>query len=188
MTFTPSFTSLRTPNGTTFMIMKETGQYYLKHDDVVPGILESVRCNLIAPVDPPTRKNGFTCALSLVDDYSGNCISVCFMRERCHIVEIIKILISEYGPILQRIITDYDNDFRSEGFKSLLVRHNIKHVFSRQNHLRPLFDMAKIIMVHDKMQNNQWKQAVIRAIIIKNKIKDRRTGKSPHDIFWEGFN
>src|SRR6218665_2911920 len=86
--------------------------------------LELVHCDLSGPITPVAR-NGFRYAASFVDDYC----TVYFLRQKCDVIHATEKFLADCAPIaeVKRLRTDIGTEFTNKDFKSLMLKHRIKH-------------------------------------------------------------
>src|SRR6218665_3564526 len=137
--------------------------------------LQLVHCDLSGPITP-VAGNGFRYAASFVDDYSGAC-TVYFLRQKCDVIHATEKFLADCAPIaeVKRLRTDNGREFSNKDFKSLMLKHRIKHEKSTpysphqngtvERSWRSMFDMARCLLIESQLPKELWTYAV-RAVYV----------------------
>src|SRR6218665_3989731 len=151
------------------------GAYVTARAGVEPTTL---RLRVIASTNAPSRptrsgpitpvaRNGFRYTASFVDDYSGTC-TVYFLCQKCDVVHATEKFLADCAPIaeVKRLRTDNGTEFTNKDFKSLMLKHRIKHEKSApysphqngtvERSWRSLFDMARCLLIESKLPKELW--------------------------------
>jgi len=89
--------------------------------------LALVHSDLCGPIQP-VAKDGYRYAMSFVDDYSG-ANTVYFLRQKCDAVRATEKFLADCSPIgkVKRLRTDNGTEYTCDEFRSLMLKHGIKH-------------------------------------------------------------
>ena len=162
-------------------------------DERASKVLELVHCDLAGPITPVAR-DGFHYAISFVDDYSSINM-IYFLKSKSDVVHATERFIADSSPYgtIKRFRTDNGTEFTSSEFKSLLIKHSIKHEKSapyspHQNGTverawRSIFDMARCLMLESNLPKTFWTYAVMTSVHIRNRCFNPRLGKTPYEAF-----
>ena len=135
--------------------------------------LQLVHCDLAGPIQPEA-KGGFRYACSFTDDFSG-IVMIYFIRHKSDTVSAAEKFIADSAPYgkVKCLRTDNGTEFTSKPFKSLLLKHGIKHEKSapyspHQNGTaergwRSLFEMARCLLLEAALPKDLWLYAVMCA-------------------------
>jgi len=157
-----------------------------------PLTLTLVHSDLCGPIQL-VAKDGYRYAMSFVDDYSG-ANTVYFLRQKCDADRATEKFLADCAPIakVKRIRTDNGTDFTSDDFRSLMLKHGIKHEKSapyspHQNGTvergwRSLFDIARCLLIESQLPKELWTYAVSVAAYTRNRCFSPRTGKTPYEM------
>lgn len=161
-------------------------------DKKATNILELIHCDLAGPIDPPARE-GFSYAMSFVDDYSG-VIMVYLLKNKNDTVAAMERFLADSAPYgsVKRIRTDNGGEFTSAEFRSFLMKNHIKHEFSApysphqngtaERSWRTLFEMARCLLLEASLPKKLWTYAVKTSAYIRNRCYNPRTGKNPYEM------
>ena len=162
-------------------------------DERASKVLELVHCDLAGPITPVAR-DGFHYATSFVDDYSSINM-IYFLKRKSDVVHATERFIADSSPYgtIKRFRTDNGTEFTSAEFKSLLIKHSIKHEKSapyspHQNGTverawRSIFDMARCLMLESNLPKTFRTYAVMTSVHIWNRCFNPRLGKTPYEAF-----
>ena len=149
--------------------------------------LEFVHCDLAGPIEP-VAKDGFKYALSFVDDFSGTNM-IYFLRQKSDTLESTEKFLADAAPYgkVKRLRSDNGGEFISQGFKTLLRKHAIRHETSapyspHQNGTverawRSIFSMARCLLLEAILPKFLWTYAVMTAVYIRNRCFNSRLEK-----------
>ena len=168
---------------------------------------QSIHTDLAGPNDP-VAKDGFRYAVIFTDDYSG-CLFTYFIKEKSDAVKATEKFLADIAPYgnvgtfnfhadvfptgeVKCIRSDNGGEYLSAEFKSLLVKHSIKHELSsshapHQNGTagrswRTLFDMARALLIESKLPKNLWTYAIMTATYIRNRCYVQRIKSIPYGL------
>ena len=153
--------------------------------------LEFVHCDLAGPIKP-VAKDGFKYALSFVDDFSGTNM-IYFLRQKSDTLEATEKFLADAAPYgkVKRLRSDNGGEFISQGFKTLLRKHAIRHETSapyspHQNGTverawRSIFSMARCLLLEANLPKFLWTYAVMTAVYIRNRCFNSRLEKTPYE-------
>ena len=160
-------------------------------------ILQLVHCDLAGPIQP-AAKDGFRYAISFTDDFSGIIMIYFFLllRQKSDTVSATEKFLAYPAPYgkVKCLRSDNGNEFTSESFQNLLLKHSIKHEKSapyspHQNGTaergwRSIFEMARCLLIHAALPKNLWSYAAMCAVYITNRCyTDHRLKKTPFEAF-----
>ena len=153
--------------------------------------LDLVHSDLAGPINP-VGKDGFSYALSFVDDFSG-VIMIYFLKNKSNTVEATQQFLADMAPLgqVKCIRSDNGGEFTSHRFKSLLRENKIKHetcapYSPHQNGTAErawfsLFNMARCLLLDAKLPKMLWTYAVMASAYIRNRCFNDRLGKTPYE-------
>ena len=170
----------------------KTTQYWSREPDArATDNLELIHCDLAGPINV-IGKGGYKFAITFVDDYSGF-IMVYLLKNKSGTTQATeKFLadISSFGRV-KCFRTDNGTEFTSSDFSSLMTRNKIKHEFSTpysphqngntQRSWRPLFEMAKCLLIEAGLPKPLWPYALKMSACIRNRCFNSRTGSTPQE-------
>ena len=171
---------------------KMTQSFNRQSDERATEKLALVHCDLSGPVDP-VSKDGFRYAILFVDDFTG-ASSVYFLRQKCDAVKATEKFLADCAPFskVQRLRTDNGTEFTCHEFKSLMLKHSIKHEKSSpysphqngtvERNWRSLFDMARCLLIESQLPKAFWTYAVSVSVYTRNRCFCPRTGKTPYEL------
>jgi len=153
--------------------------------------LELVHCDLCGPITP-VAKDGFRYAISFVDDFSS-ANTVYFLRQKSDTTRAMEKFLADCAPIgkVERLRTDNGTEFTNDEFRSLMLKHCIKHEKSApysphqngtvERSWRSLFGMARCLLIESQLPKEMWTYAVRVAAYTRNRCFCQRTGKTPYE-------
>ena len=172
--------------------MGKMTQSFSRHSDVrATKPLELVHCDLCGPIQP-VAKDGFRYAISFVDDFSS-ATTVYFLRQKSDTVQATEKLLTDCAPIgkIERLRTENGTEFINAEFRSLMLKHSIKHEKSApysphqngtvERNWRTLFNMARCLLIESQLPKEMWIYAVRVASYTRNRCYCQRTGKTPYE-------
>jgi len=172
--------------------MGKMTQSFNRHSDVrATKPLELVHCDLCGPIQP-VAKDGFKYAISFVDDFSS-ATTVYFLRQKSDTVQATEKFLADCAPIgkVERLRTDNGTEFTNAEFRSLMLKHSIKHEKSApysphqngtvERNWRTLFNMARCLLIESQLPKEMWTYAVRVAAYTRNRCYCQRTGKTPYE-------
>ncbi|KAF2358480.1 Reverse transcriptase RNA-dependent DNA polymerase [Trinorchestia longiramus] len=97
-----------------------------------------------------------------------------------------------FGSV-KRLRTDNGTEYSSRLFKAVVMDNKIKHEFTApysphqngtaERSWRSLFEMARCLLLHANLPKELWNHAVRTAAHIRNRCFNKRTGKTPFEMF-----
>ena len=152
-----------------------------------------VHCDLAGPIGP-TSINHSKYAMTFVDDYSG-LIIVYFLKDKSQTSEAIEKFLADMAPYgsVKILRTDNGTEFTNYKFRDILIRNKIKQQFSSpysphqngtaERSWRSLFEMARCLLIQSRLPKKLWNYAVRISAHIRNRCFNRRTEKTPFEMF-----
>lgn len=155
--------------------------------------LELVHSDLAGPITPISIDNS-RYVIVFVDDFSG-LTTVYFLRNKSDAVGATAKFLADMSPhgSVKTLRTDNGTEYTSNEFKSLMVKNKIRQEFSApysphqngtaERSWRSLFDMARCFIIQADLPKKLWNYAVRNASYTRNRCYNRRTGKTPYEMF-----
>ena len=189
----------------TCILSKQTNTRNKEPDIRATKPFQLIHTDLAGPIDP-TAKDGFRDAIIFTDDYSG-CLFTYFIKEKSDAVKATEKFLADIAPYgnvkmlnfhydvfptgeVKRLRSDNGGEYLPAEFKSLLVKHGIKHELSSpysphqngtaERNWRTLFDMARALLIESKMPKFLWTYAIMAAIYIRNRCYVQRIKNTPY--------
>ena len=165
---------------------KMTQSFNRQSDTRATESLELVHCDLCGPIQPVSM-NGYRYAMSFVDDYSG-ANTAYFLRQKCDAIEATRKFLADCAPIgkLKRLRTDSGTEFTNDNFRSLMLKHGIKHEKSapyspHQNGTVVKNWRALCLLIESQLPKQKWPYTVRVAAYTRNRCFCPRTGSTPYE-------
>ena len=126
-------------------------------DEKASSPLDFVHCDIAGPMDPIAR-DGFKYAINFVNDYSGM-IFVYFMKGKDNAPRAFEQFLADTAPygLVKRLCSDNAKKFLSNEFRSVLLKHKIKHETScyyspfqngsAERSFPSIFEMARCLLI-----------------------------------------
>ena len=160
----------------TCILSKQTNTRNRDADVRASKAFELVYTDLPGPIDP-VAKDGFRYAIIFVDDFSG-CSFTYFLKHKSDALKATEKFLADTNPYgrvktfsfhadifptgdVERVRSDNEGEYISAEFKSLLLKHNIKHELTSpysphqngtsERNWRTLFEMARSLLIEAKL-------------------------------------
>lgn len=155
--------------------------------------LEFVHSDLAGPINPVSHDNS-RYAISFVDDFSGLSV-VYFLKSKSDAAGATAKFLADMSPYgtVKTLRTDNGTEYTCNEFKSLMIKNKINHEFSApysphqngtaERSWRSLFDMARCSLLQANLPQKLWNYAVRNASYVRNRCINKRTGKTPYEMF-----
>ena len=116
-----------------------------------------------------------------------------FLRQKSDTLEATEKFLADAAPYgkVKRLRSDNGGEFISQGFKTLLRKHAIRHETSapyspHQNGTverawRSIFSMARCLLLEANLPKFLWTYAVMTAVYIRNRCFNSRSEKTPYE-------
>ena len=191
----------------TCILSKQTNTRNREPDIRATKPFELVHTDLAGPIDP-VAKDGFRYAMIFVDDYSS-CSFTYFLKHKSDALKATEKFLADtkpYGRVktfnfhcdisptgdTKRLRSDNGGEYISAEFKSLLLKHHIKHELTSpysphqngtaERNWRTLFEMARSLIIEAKLPKSLWTYAVLLATHIRNRCYVQRIKTTPYSL------